>query len=248
MLGYTDLGYCNTGVNYEHARADGVLGAALRIAQGTPLSTTKSGIIEDKQYPTHKAGCDASGILWSSYFFSDYRFDATAQAKKYVELAAGDWGKTRYPAWMDLEYEDYPPLNWPRPSAYNMYLWGCEFIEAFEKAAPGVEIGPYMNLALLKAMRPYLRKGDPFLRHPLWIAAWVQAKDLDVSPWDRWTLWQYAGDVKADWTKTAVDWDWFNGGEADLRPKKKWYSFLPWIGNKTVSGVGGAVDFSHPLK
>jgi GH25 family lysozyme M1 (1,4-beta-N-acetylmuramidase) len=207
MIRVTDMAYSVTNVNYLKMSQE-IDAAVLRVGQGPTII--------DNMFSTHVLGCDQAKVPWLTYFFSDYRYSAYSQALRYINLVNGRWGRTKYPAWMDLEFEDYAPLNWPRPSGYRMYLWGCQFITTFEGAARNIEIGSYMNLDMINQLRPYLKSGDPFMRHPLWLADWTTLAYLKFAPWPKWTLWQEAGDVKADWTSSAVDYDYFNGTLEDL--------------------------------
>lgn len=201
----TDLAYSNPKVNYPAMRASGIEIAMLKVGQGT--------YIDDNMFAIHKAGCRSAGVKWGSYFFGDYRYGAGDQAAHYVNMMRSDWGDG--PASIDIEYEKI--LGWGEPSGYAMYLWGSEFITRFEKETAGSrEILPYINLAMYNAIRPYLKAGDAWSRHPLWLAYWTSLEWVLKLGLKNLAMWQEAGDVIGSWTASKVDYDTFFGTAADF--------------------------------
>jgi GH25 family lysozyme M1 (1,4-beta-N-acetylmuramidase) len=206
MIEGTDLSYSNGKVNYPAMLAAGIRFAFIKIGQGLSIS--------DPLYVQHKAGCKAAGVRWSPYFFCDYRYSALAQAIRFSLLPGDEWGNQ--PAVMDLEYEER--LGWGRPSGSAMYQWGCAFINQFELSTANKRaLDIYTNPDLIHEMKPYLKPGDPFMRHGLFLAHWTSdVKFADFEPWGSMQYWQQAGDVKGAWSEGAVDYDYFIGSETDF--------------------------------
>ena len=205
MIAGTDLAYSNRKINYPAMKADGIQFAFIRIGQGLEIS--------DNLYIIHKAGCKSIGIPWGPYFFADYSYPPVVQSTRFSLLVGEDIGEL---PWMfDFEYEER--LGWGRPSGYAMYKWGCSFLENLEQKAPkGKKLETYTNPDLIHAMKPWLKPGDPFLRNGLFLAHWTTEQYIDFEPWSKWDFWQQAGDVHGDWSEGDVDYDYFNGTEAEL--------------------------------
>ncbi len=206
MIEGTDLSYANGEVDYQAMKAAGIRFAFIKVGQGTGIT--------DPLYGAHKAGCKKVGCLWGPYFFCDYRYSPIVQAKRFAAMPGDDWGQLS--ATMDIEYEER--LDWGRPSGSAMYDWGCQFITQFEIETQGKRtLVIYTNPDLISEIKPYLKPGDPFMRHGLYLAHWTsEAEFANFSPWPEMQYWQQAGDVKGSWSTGSVDYDYFIGTEEEF--------------------------------
>jgi len=197
-----DLSHNNSTVDFQRARADGILGIIHKATQGT-------GFI-DRAYAQRRQAAKAAGLLWGAYHFGTAA-DPVAQAKFFLRTAS--------PGANDLMVLDFE--NNPRNPGNTMSLdQAHSFIAAVKDASgitPGLYGGRYLQEQLGNAT-------DSLLQNCwLWWSQYSPAPEIPRN-WPTWTLWQYT-DGHNGHAPRAVDGvgpcdrDQYQGAMEELRAK-----------------------------
>ena len=152
-----------------------------------------------------------AGLLRGAYHFLDWDISPKEQAQYAWSIIKHDPGEL--PPVIDFEYWNPPP-----PNAYDL-LW--QYVVEMERLSgkkPIIYTGAFF-------WKKYGTQTDIWKNYPLWIAsysnqAYMETNVKDMTPWDKWTFWQYTdkGDGIAFGAESkGLDMNFFNGTLEQLR-------------------------------
>lgn len=164
-----DLSHNNADVDFNRARAAGVLGLIHKATQGTGFS--------DPTYSARRDQAKQGGLLWGAYHFATAA-DPVAQARFFLRvanIAPGDL------VVLDFEVNEASPNN-------TMTLdQASTFISTVQDATgitPGLYGGAYLKEQMANSVDRTLATCW------LWWAQYGPVPDIPPA-WAAWTLWQY---------------------------------------------------------
>jgi len=193
-----DLSHHNNNVNFEQAKADGLVGIIHKATQGLAY--------QDPLYAPHRQKALAAGLFWGAYHFGDGS-DGVTQAEFFLSTAGIKPGTL-----LVLDFES-------NPAGPSMSLVEARaFITHIKEATgrwPGFYCGHYFKDLLGTKVDSVI--GNCWL----WLAQYGPTAVVPAT-WDRWTLWQYTDGAAGPQPHSVkgigfCDRDQFNGTAAELQ-------------------------------
>lgn len=198
-----DLSHSNASVDFNKAKAAGILGVFHKATQGT-------GFV-DPMYAKRRKLATSAGLLWGAYHFGTGA-DPIAQAQNFLRVAS--------PTPQDILVLDFEPNT--TPPRNSMTLDQARAFIGFVKNATGVMPGLYGGAYLQQQLGG---GSDPVLGACwLWWAQYRTAPAIAPN-WKTYTLWQYTDGHSGNPPYEVdgigpCDRDVYQGSSDDLQ--KKW--------------------------
>ena len=168
-------------IDWKKVKADGVVGAVIRYADGTTL---------DKRFAENMKGAKAAGLHVGSYIFSRARTKAEAESEATRLYNACKAYALDMPMFIDLEVR-----------GYEKYADTVAIAFLAKMKALGGRGGVY---ASLNWWNNYLKvTATEHANNPFWIAQYN--KTMDYKPKSRMGMWQYTSSGSVDGIKGNVD-------------------------------------------
>jgi len=193
-----DISHYNVNVNFQLAKADGIIGVIHKATQGT------TGV--DPMYQTHRTQAANAGLLWGAYHFATGG-DGTAQAQHFLDIV-GSFENTL----LVLDFEQ-------NQGGASMSLADARaFVTAVNQATgrfPGFYSGSYIKQLLGSGKDPVLAQCW------FWLSEYGPTAVVPAN-WPTWTMWQYTDGNFGPQPHSVngignCDRDKFNGTEDQLR-------------------------------
>lgn len=198
MIGLVDVSGLSGKVDWPAQFAKGARGAIVRAAMGTGV---------DELAESHLRGAQAAGMsCLGTYLYVRGDRSAAEQVSAYVKAHRELEQKLGLElAWnIDLEDRFAPAIPWHRPTYAKVSLEVRRELKAQTRCVLGIYISTWFATEL--------KLPNEFAADLLWLADWTPPADVPA-PWSlanrTWTVWQQKGG--------AVDWNSFDGTEADWR-------------------------------
>lgn len=170
-------------IDWNKVKADGVVGAIIRYADGTTL---------DKRFQENMVNAKAAGLHIGSYIFSRAKTKAEAEAEAERLFNACKPYDLDMPLYIDLEV-----------SSLSKYADTVAAAFLNKMAALGARGGVYANLNWWNHYLTGTAKN--YSASPFWIAQYNDT--MDYKPADRMGMWQYTSSGKVDGINGKVDMD-----------------------------------------
>lgn len=170
-------------IDWNKVKADGVVGAIIRYADGTTL---------DKRFAENMANAKAAGLHIGSYIFSRAKTKAQAEAEAERLFNACKPYNLDMPMYIDLEV-----------SGLSKYADTVAPAFLNKMASLGGKGGVYANLNWWNHYLTGTAKN--YSASPFWIAQYNDT--MDYKPADRMGMWQYTSSGKVDGINGKVDMD-----------------------------------------
>lgn len=209
-----DISYCQSGLNYEKLKADGIKFAIIR-SSVTGTETHKQFV--DSLLHRHVNGCISQGINYGFYHYSCAR--SVEEAKKEAQFAVEQIKKyplPTYPVFFDAEEGQISDMG--KKTATDIVL---AFIEEVERL--GYPSGIYANPSWVE---DFLDKTRILGKKDLWLAHWVKSpRQYGQKIWQSGT--RYSAGMKIDADVCYVDYPketaaWYKAhGKTVAMPAKK---------------------------
>lgn len=193
---------CTMGIDVSHYQGQidwtKVAGCGVKFAW---IKATDGDSVCDPMLNANLEGATAAGLVIGLYHFWRPQFSPQSQADLFMAHAEGG---THLEA-IDIEVGTLLEDNQQEALEF-LYLIDDPLRTATQ---PFVYVSPgYAQVNLT----------DPaWLQYPLWIAHYTEASQPNILKWPEWTFWQRQANGSVDGVSTAVDIDWFQGSEEDLR-------------------------------
>ena len=182
-----DISYCQSGLNYEKLKADGIKFAIIR-ASYTGTGTHKQGV--DSLLNRHVNGCISQGIDYGFYHYSCAV--SVAEARKEAQFCVEQIKKyplPTYPVFFDAEEAQIANLG--KKAATDIAL---AFVDEVERL--GYPSGIYANPSWVET---YLDKTCILGKKDLWLAHWVSnPKQYGQKLWQSGTRYSAGMQIDAD--------------------------------------------------
>ena len=157
-----DISYCQSGLNYEKLKSDGIKFAIIR-ASYTGTGTHKQGV--DSLLNRHVNGCISQGIDYGFYHYScALSVEEAKKEAQFIVEAIKEFPLPKYPVFFDVEENQVAKLG--KKKCTDIAL---AFISEVERL--GYPSGIYCNPAWLTQ---YLEKDRLLKTSDLWLAHWVK--------------------------------------------------------------------------
>lgn len=170
-------------IDWNKVKADGVVGAIIRYADGTTL---------DKRFQENMVNAKAAGLHIGSYIFSRAKTKAQAESEATRLYNACKPYAPDMPLYIDLEV-----------SSLSKYADTVAAAFLNKMAALGARGGVYANLNWWNHYLTGTAKN--YSASPFWIAQYNDT--MDYKPADRMGMWQYTSSGKVDGINGKVDMD-----------------------------------------
>lgn len=172
-----DVSYCQTNVNYDKVKSDGIEAVIIRAGYGRELSQ------KDSQFETHYKNATAAGLKVGAYWYS--YADSVDDAKKEAAtcLACIKGKKFDMPIYFDME-ESFQ-TNFGKAVLTSMAKAFCEVIKA-----GGYEAGVYSNL---NWFNNYLNYDELKKSYSIWLAQYYTSNGKECDIWQNSSTGKIAG-------------------------------------------------------
>lgn len=187
-----DISYCQSGLNYEKLKSDGIKFAIIR-ASYTGTGTHKQGV--DSLLNRHVNGCIGQGIDYGFYHYScALSVEDAKKEAQFIVKTIKEYPLPKYPVFFDLEENQVAKLG--KKKCTDVAL---AFIEEVERL--GYPSGIYANPLWLEN---YLDKSRILGKNDLWLAHWVKSpRQYGQKMWQ--TGLRYSAGMKIDADVALVD-------------------------------------------
>lgn len=194
---YQDNNDTPTGIDWNKAKNAGARFAFIKAGQGS---------WRDPDFTYNWTQSKQAGVKRGAYWYLDNRYDALAQAHKFMEImgTAADQGELPHVA--DYEMRDSRPAPITCRARLLTFL---THVENVSSRVPIIYTSP-SYWAEVGSAETFWR------RHPLWIAHYDVTTPRIPPPWSTWAFWQHTtkGDGPAFGTESlSVDMDYYHEGQ-----------------------------------
>ncbi|HEX3464890.1 MAG TPA: glycoside hydrolase family 25 protein [Candidatus Elarobacter sp.] len=185
------------------------------------IKATQSTNYTSETFAAQWQGAGAAGMLRGGYHFFDFNADAQAQAEYFLSACPPQSGAL--PPMLDLEQVDGVPASTAQ-NVQSVATW----LNAVQKAT-GVRPVLYLNYPCWSGP---LGSTSGFSGHPFWAPSYLsgvtkpppsgappimQPPPPQITPWAKWTFWQYSDAGVVAGVPGTVDLDVFSGSLDELR-------------------------------
>jgi lysozyme len=184
-------------IDWNKAKSAGARFAFIKAGQGS---------WQDSDFTYNWTESKRAGIKRGAYWYLDNRYDALAQAYKFMSIMSAAPDRGELPHVADYEMRDQRPSPITCRSRLLTFL---NHVETASARVPIIYTGP-AYWAEVGSTENFWR------RHPLWIAHYEVSTPRVPLPWATWTFWQHT--VKGDgptfgMESLQVDLDYYQMGE-----------------------------------
>ncbi len=156
--------------------------------------------VRDDKYAARQAAATRAGLLWGAYHFANAS-DPVAQADFFLRTVSSAWqaadpSSRPREVLLVLDFEQ----NRHYPGGTMRVDQAVTFVERIRQRTgqyPGLYSGENRIRAILNSPKVSAEAKRVLARCWLWVANY-HVRPVNVSPWNRWTLWQYTGDGVCD--------------------------------------------------